>query len=304
MKQSKKILAVILSILITFSLVACSSNTNTTSDKFPMDITDDYGNTATLEKAPERIVSLSPSNTEILFAVGAGDKVVGKTTSCNYPEETSKIEGIVGDYMNVNIETIISLDPDLVIGEYLDEDSVNLLKNSNIAYYGVSYETIDKVFANIENIGKITGNSSEAKKVVDEMKKEKDELMDKVKDAENVRVFVDLGGFYSINDSTFMGEMLKCVGAENIVGDNENAYPQVSLETIIQKDPEIYISLGTPVETLKETAELNNTSAFKNNKVIFYDYGSTEQDILQRPGPRTVQGMELFAKIIHPELFK
>ena len=148
--------------------------------------------------------------------------------------------------MNVNIETIISLDPDLVIGEYLDEDSVNLLKNSNIAYYGVSYETIDKVFANIENIGKITGNSSEAKKVVDEMKKEKDELVNKVKEAESVRVFVDLGGFYSINDSTFMGEMLKCVGAENIVGDNENAYPQVSLETIIQKDPEIYISSQMP----------------------------------------------------------
>lgn len=297
MKNSKKIIAVLIAFMLILSFLGCN-NSSTTSN-----VTDDYGHSITLEKNPTKIVSLSPSNTEILFSLGLGDKIVGVTSYCNYPKETEKIEKI-GDYVSVDIERIIALSPEIVFGEYLDEDKVSLLNEAGIIYYGATYSTLDKVYDNILTFAKLTNTTKKGEKIVSSMKEKEENIISKVSNEKGASIFLDLGDFYTITDDTFIGEMLVKLKATNIAGDiTETNYPQLSLETILEKNPNVYISFLKDKETLEKITGLNNVDAFKNDQVYVYPLGDETQDIISRPGPRSIEAMEILAKILYPELF-
>jgi len=306
--MKKRSLYLLLALLIIVgSISGCSSSTSTVDDNNQqvaetIEITDDFGKVITLEKPAEKIVSLAPSQTEILFAIGAGEKVVGVTTADDYPEEVKEIEK-VGGFDGWNLEMIIALDPDLVInyGQGSEEDNKRF-EEAGIVVASFLPETIDDVMDTIEKIGVLTGNSDKAKEVVADMKSERDEIISKVKDFETKRVFYEVYNdpLMTAGPGSFIDELINLAGGENIAKDADSPYPQYDVEKLIEKNPEVYLipdDSTTTLETLKERPGFENIDAIKNSQVYFLD-----ADIVSRAGPRIIEGLEEIAKAIHPEI--
>jgi iron complex transport system substrate-binding protein len=306
--MKKRSLYLLLALLIiVVSISGCSSTTSPIEDnpqqvEETIEITDDFGKVITLEKPAEKIVSLAPSHTEILFAIGAGEKVVGVTTADDYPEEVKEIEK-VGGFDGWNLEMIISLEPDLVLnyGPGSEEDNKRL-EEAGIVVAGFMPETIDEVINTIEKIGILTGNNDKAKEVVEEMKSERDEIISKVKDLGTKRVFYEVYNdpLMTAGPGSFIDELITLAGGENIAKDDDSPYPQYDVEKLIEKNPEVYLipnDSTTTLETLKERPGFENIDAIKNSQVY-----SLDANIVSRPGPRIIEGLKEIAKAIHPEI--
>ncbi|HOK62373.1 MAG TPA: cobalamin-binding protein [Soehngenia sp.] len=294
-------------LLIVGSISGCSNTTSPAEDNNQqvaetIEITDDFGKVITLEKPAEKIVSLAPSHTEILFAIGAGEKVVGVTTADDYPEEVKDIEK-VGGFDGWNLEMILALEPDLVInyGQGNEEDNKRL-EEAGIVVASFMPETIEGVFDTIEKIGVLTGCSEKANEVVADMKSQRDEIVAKVKDLGTKRVFYEVYNdpLMSAGPGSFIDELITLAGGENIAKDADNPYPQYDVEKLIEKNPEVYLipnDSTTTLETLKERPGFENIDAIKNSQVYFLD-----ANIVSRPGPRIIEGLKEIAKAIHPEI--
>ena len=159
------LLAVLMTALLSLTLLAgCASGTpdGQVSADYPLTISDSYDRQVTIQKLPERIVSLAPSNTEILFALGLGDKVIGVTEVCDYPEEAKAIER-VGGFQGPNMEKIIAAKPDLILADSLTgPEAVEQLQSAGLAVIAVRSDGLEQLFANIELIGQVTGASAQA----------------------------------------------------------------------------------------------------------------------------------------------
>lgn len=270
---------------------------------YPLTITDDLGNEVTFESEPTKIVSIAPSNTEVLFALGLGDKVIGRTEYCNFPEEAKSVE-VVGGFSNPNVELIIALEPDVVFAQYsVEEETKALLESIGINVVIFNPANIDDVIANITTVAEICNVKDKANVLVRDMQTKREDILSKIKEEESKRVFVDLGGFVSTGKGSFLDSMLLELNAINIASDVEGQWPTLTLEKIIDKDPEVYISLYPPVEELKEVEALSGVSAFASDNVLIFPWGTEENNIVQRPGPRVVDGLELYAKAIYPGSF-
>ncbi|MCF6460922.1 cobalamin-binding protein [Clostridium sp. Cult3] len=273
--------------------------------EYPLEIEDQFGNKVVFEEAPEKIVSLAPSNTEILFSLGLGDNVVGVTSFCDYPEEAGTKEQ-VGGFQEINIERIIELETDMVF-QYGpgDENINNSLKEAGIKVISYEPETIDEVIDLINTIGKITGKTLEAEEITKDMMDRRDAIVEKIKDAEKVRVFYEIwhDPLTAAGPGSFMDELMALAGGDNIAKDADSPYPQFDVEKLIEMDPEVYLSADdmeerTP-ESIKQRPGYESITAIKNDKIY-----PLEPNIVSRPGPRIVDALELVAKAIHPELFK
>ncbi len=326
MKKFKKIALFLSLMLIVLSVVGCTpkkesneglkvegvegknqeSNEEVTS--FPIEIEDNFGNKVTIEKEPMKIVSLAPNNTEVLFALGLGDKVIGVTSYCDYPEE-AKTKEIVGDFEGNNLEKIVELNPDLVLvyGAGNEEDN-KVLKDAGIKVLGFLPETIDAVMQDIETVGKATGKNKEAADLIEAMNKKKNEIFETIKGQEEVRVFYEIwhDPLMAAGKGSFMDELITLAGGKNIAEDAEGAYPQYDLEQLIERDPEVYLaSQDMPdktIESIKIRPGYENISAVKNDRIYLFE--GNEANVVSRPGPRIIEALELVAKAIHPELFK
>lgn len=319
MKSLKKFGLYLSLLLVIVTIVGCAPKKNVDKDTidieevqdidvaYPIEIEDSFGNKEIIEKEPMRIVSLAPSNTEMLFTLGLGDKVIGVTSNCNYPEEATTKE-IVGGY-EANIEKIIELDPDLVLVYGAgNEGEVKLLRDAGINVFGFMPETIDGVIADIKIIGKITGTSNTADALIKDMINKRDEIVDIVKGQEKVKVFYEIwhDPLMAAGKGSFMDELITIAGGENIAQDADGAYPEYDLEQLVERDPEVYLtSEDTPektVESVKIRPGFENISAIKNDRI--YIFKEAEADVVSRPGPRIIEALELVAKSIYPELFK
>ncbi len=178
MKNKTKIILLVLTVLfITAFTVGCNkepeitepNNREDVSDGFPLTITDQIGREVTIERLPERIISLSPANTEILYALGLGDKIVGVTDYCDYPEEVATKEKI-GGYSDPNIEKIISLNPDLILATGIYLKPIEELEKLGVPSVAIEPENIDEMLDSIEIIGKATGRHKEAMDLIDNLK--------------------------------------------------------------------------------------------------------------------------------------
>lgn len=272
---------------------------------FPVEITDDFGNKVKFEKAPETIISLAPNNTEILFALGLGDNVVGVTSFCDYPEEALAVEKI-GDFNGINLEKIVELNPDLVLnyGPGNEEDNARL-KEAGIPMLAFLPESIDAVINTINTIGQATGKIEQAKELTNYMMAKKNEILDLVKDAEKKRVFYEIwhDPLMAAGPGSFMDQLIVLAGGTNIAEDAEGDYPQYDLEQLIERNPEVYLTSAdmpdkTP-ESMIARPGFENIEAMKTGNVYVLD-----ANITSRSGPRIVEALELVAKAIHPELFK
>ncbi|QPC45825.1 ABC transporter substrate-binding protein [Mangrovibacillus cuniculi] len=275
------------------------------STSFPLTVTDALGNEVTLEEDPGRIVSLVPSNTEILFAVGAGDEVVGVGDADNYPEEVKSIDKIGG--LELNVEKIISLTPDLVIAHEMVagtfEGALEQLRNAGITVYTVNDAiSIRDVQDTIIDIGKLTAEEENAKEVVSNMNVKIENLRVKTASVETKKsVYVEIDSSpFSVGSGTLMDNMLKEINATNVLGDQEG-WIQVDPESIVSLNPEVILSTygEESVAQIKDRNGWNTVTAVETNQVAAID-----GDIATRPGPRLVDALELFAKAIYPDAFQ
>lgn len=272
---------------------------------YPMEVEDDFGYNTTIETQPSRIISLAPSHTEILFELGLGENVVGVTTYCDYPEQ-AKTKEKVGDSATVNVEKIIELNPDLVV-QYGsgNEESNKRIRDAGITILSYEPESIDEVIALIKRIGDITNTRMPATMITVDMMSKKDYIVNRVNEAEKEKVFYEVWNepLMAAGPGSFLDELITLGGGDNIAKDAQGAYAQFDLEQMIERNPDVYItakdSEDKTVESIKSRQGYDVINAIKNDRVYIL-----EPNIISRPGPRIVDGLELMAKSIHPELFK
>ena len=284
-----------------------SSDTSGTAEEttYPLTITDDLGTEVTIEEEPERVVSLSPANTETLFAIGAGEKVVGRTDYCDYPEEAAEVESI-GSYSSPNTELILSMTPDVVFAsDYIDDSIRSQIEDTGAKVIVFAANDVDSVKKDIELAGQILNLNEGAQEVTETMTQEMDELQEILAGrTEDKSAFIDLGMYYSAGEGSLLGNMLDDIGVTNVAADTGEMWPQLSVEKIIEANPDVYISLYTTAEELQQTSGLQDMDCIKNGAIIYYEGTSQEASMIQRSGPRLVEGTRLLAEQIYPELFE
>ncbi|MCA2000678.1 MAG: cobalamin-binding protein [Chloroflexi bacterium] len=273
--------------------------------------TDALGNDILLAAPAQRIVSLAPSVTESLFAIGAGGQVVGRTDYCNYPEEVAALPSIGGfSAESISVETILSLEPDLVIGgSTYQADVIQALQDSGVPAFVSQPENLAALMDALTLFGQVTGHEEEAAAVVDEMQAKVDAVKTAVSAVpadQRPTVFYEVWHepLMSANGKTFVGELIELAGGVNIFADLPDEYPTVSVEQIVEVDPQFIIGPSSHGDQM--TAEVigaregwGSLSAVKNNAIYIVD-----GDIVSRASPRIVIALEEFAKILHPDLFK
>ncbi|MCX7719938.1 MAG: ABC transporter substrate-binding protein [Dictyoglomus thermophilum] len=297
---NKRRLNLITIILITLLLLSFSF-----SKTFPIILKDDLGRTIAIKKYPERIISLAPSSTEILFAIGAGDKIVGVTDYCNYPKEALAKEK-VGGFSNPNVEKIISLNPDLIVlYKSFPKEIFNQLEKNlpNTNFIVLDPKTYEDVMKDINLLGKALGKEDEARKVYNNMLKTWLEIQKKtisIRKSPKVLFLVWNDPFISVSPSTFLGDLLRKIKAINIVENKEPEYPVLSVEFIVAKNPDIIIigeMSGISINSILNHPLLKETNAVKNKRVY-----TINDDLVFRPGPRLADGLKELFKLIYPEI--
>lgn len=279
---------------------------------FPVTVKDALDEDVVIEKKPEKIISLIPSNTEIVYALENGDAIVGVTDFDNYPEEAMEKEKIGG--MEINIEKMISLKPDLVFAHESTADSaaagLQQLRDAGIAVVVVNdAQSFDGVYTSIEMIGKAIGEQEKAAELVDDMKNRFAELKkqaEAIKADQQKTVFVEVSPapeIYTAGKNTFIDEMLTLIGAKNASGDMEG-WAKVDQEAIVERNPDVVVTTygyysEKPVEQVLGRQGWNNVKAVKDQQVF-----DVHSDLVTRSGPRLAEGAEELAKAIYPDVFK
>ncbi|MGB9791962.1 MAG: ABC transporter substrate-binding protein [Thermacetogeniaceae bacterium] len=273
----------------------------------PVVIRDDSGAEVSIKGVPKRIVSLTPSNTEILFALGLGDRVVGVTTYCNYPPEAKK-KPKIGD-LQTNVEKVVSLNPDLVVAKWtMNKDAVVKLRKLNIPVLCVEPESIAGVYHAIELIAKATGTMEKGEKLIAEMKSEIQKVQEKVAaipQSKRLKVFIEIGDdpLYTAGSDTFVHELVSLAGGVNIAADIKG-YQMYNSETVVEKNPDVILAADSYYVDVQKSIQKRpgwtSIEAVRKGRVIT----DIDPDLLSRPGPRSAEAVKAIAAALYPELFK
>jgi iron complex transport system substrate-binding protein len=310
-----KKLSVLLSLLLVGSVILSACATPATPTAAPtassLTLTDGLGRTVILKTAAERIVSLAPSVTEMLFAIGAGSQVVGRDSFSNYPEAASSIQDVGGSNGNYSYETITSLHPDLVIAAEINTaDQVKALENLGLTvYYLANPVDFTDLFNEMLTLGKLSGHENEAKTASDALTHRVEAVSSAIaKAASKPTVFYELDGTDPANPWTtgpgsFMDQMITLAGGKNVGTDLSSQWAQISIETLLVKNPDLIIlgdgNYGISVDQVAARTGWDKLSAVQQKHIYTFN-----DDLVSRAGPRMVDGLEALAKLIHPELFK
>ncbi|HEY0385802.1 MAG TPA: cobalamin-binding protein [Pyrinomonadaceae bacterium] len=269
------------------------------------EVTDEAGRRVRLPARPERIVTLAPNLTEIVYAVGAGDRLVGNTTYCDYPPEAKRVTK-VGDTLQPNIEQIIALRPQLVLVSTASqlEAFTRQLNEQGIAVYVTDPRSLEDVFRSIESLGELLGEAERAARLVEELRGRALLVEQTVKSAPPVRVFyqVSAAPLYTIGRDAFLTDLIARAGGQSVTADVPGAFPRYSDEAALASQPDAIVIPVDPTmdqSNARPASSLENSAAVKGGRVY-----RINGDLLSRPGPRLVEGLEQLAHALHPEAFK
>ncbi len=262
---------------------------------------DDLGHGIVIPLHVTRVVSLAPSVTENLFAAGAGDRVVGVTTYCNYPDAAKTIAK-VGDTLNPNMETIVSLRPEIVFVSSASqlEAFTNTLEQNGIAVYVTDPTTLDGIFRGIEKFGSIFETEETVAKLLPLLENRVDAVRDSVNEGKRVRVFVQFSRepLFTAGKESYLNAIIEKAGGESVTANVGSSFPKLSKETAAALQPEVII-LSDSDDNQQPNDAFRNSPAVKDGRVY-----KVNADILSRPGPRLVDALEQIAKNLHPKAFK
>lgn len=298
----KKIIALPIIIAIFISLSAGCSSVNDRIQK-EQSVKDSLGREIIIGQYPKKIISLAPAITEILFAIGLDQEIIGVSDYCDYPEK-AKAKAKMGGFQNPNVELVASKDPDMVfISAGVQEEFIRKLEEINIKVVVLDADTIEQVIANIELAGQLTGKEEPAQKVAADMKAKLAEITAKVKDRPKPKVFFEVWDdpLMSAGSGSFINNMIETAGGNNVAATSKERYYNYSVEKLLETNPDIYIINShshTPADIKKRTGYMT-LSAVQNDKVFMID-----DNLISRAGPRVIQGLEAMARYFHPEAFK
>ena len=294
-------------------MTACTPQATPTTAPVATDITltDGLSREIKLAGAAQRVVSLAPSNTEILFAVGAGSQVVGRDEFSDYPAEAAAVASVGGSMGQYSVEAIVALKPDLVLAAEINTpELVKQLEDLGLTvYYLRNPLTLEELYVNLEIVGQLTGHT--VSDLVDSLQARVKAVDEKVALASaRPTVFYEIDATdaskpYSYGPGTFGDLLITRAGAENLVtlAGITDSYPQVSLEQIVATNPGIIIlgdsMWGVTVDSVLTRPGWESLDAVKNKNIFAFD-----DNLVSRPGPRLVDGLEQLAKLLHPDLFK
>jgi iron complex transport system substrate-binding protein len=271
---------------------------------FPRTVTDDAGRTVVISKSPQRIVSLAASNTEILYALGLGSRIVAVDQYSDYPPE-AKQKPRIGGFANPDIEQIAAGTPDLIFATGIHAKSVvPNLETHGLPVLVVEPKTLEDVLGRILLIGQVTGEEAKARALAQQLRTRMDEVTARVKGAARPRVFFEISTeLYTAGPGSFIDDMIAHAGGQNIAADAAKPWPQLSQESVVLKDPEV-ILLGnaTGAETIDKVRTRpgwREIAAVKSGRIIAID-----ADLTHRPGPRIFGGLEAIARALHPDRFE
>ena len=294
----------VLGLVVCLALFSACTPRGTANQGPSREITDDAGRRVSIPVKVDRVISLAPNLTEIVFAVGAGDRLVGRTSYCDYPPEAKKIPA-VGDTIHPNLEPIIALKPQVVLVSTASQLEVftQQLKGQNIAVFVTDPHDLEGVFRSIEQIGEIVGEKDKANQLVQKLQERTSAVQQAVKYEPLVKVFYQASGepLYTAGRDSFVTDLIRRAGGASVTADVPGAWPKFSNESALAARPEAVIlptggSMGAANANVAEA--LRQSPAVLNGRVY-----KINDDHLARPGPRLVDGLEEMARALHPDAF-
>jgi iron complex transport system substrate-binding protein len=256
-----------------------------------------------VKEEPRRIVALAPNLTEILYFLGLGDRVVGVTKYSYYPPAAA-LKPKVGTYINLNVERIISLSPDLVIGtaDGNEPGVVDLLEQAGIAVFIVNPRNMRQVIDTVATLGRVCGLPEKGRALSKELSKRVDRIVEKTRPRRRPLVLLQINvrPIMSVNRNTYLHDLILLAGGRNMTQDSPITYPRISLEEVIRRKPEVIVISsmergGRFEEARREWLKWTSIPAAKNKRVHLID-----SDLIDRPSTRIVEGLEAMARILHP----
>ena len=271
----------------------------------PRTFVDDAGRKIFIADPPTRIVSLAPSVTEILFAIGAGDRVVGVTSFCNFPPEALAKPKVGGAFPN--LEVVLSLKPTLVLAprDFIRPDMVAKLDQLKIPLFILESNSIEDVLRHIQTVGRMLGRTEQSDAVAGDLRRRVTEVKTRTAGATRPRVFYVLNSdpLMTAGPGSFIHQLIELAGGTNVAAGAPVPYPRLSLEEVIRQDPQVILfpvgdEEGIPDQEQQRWLRWPTLSAVKQNRFV-----RIPSVLLDRPGPRVVDGLERLARQLHPDLF-
>lgn len=268
----------------------------------PRTFVDALGRKIYLAQAPVRIVSLAPSLTETLYAIGAGERVVGVTPFCDFPPEAARKPKV--GYIRPNLESILALRPDLVVApvEFLRADLLTRLEQLKIATFIVQAKTVEDIFAQVQTLGRMLKLSGAADRVATDLRRRVADLKQQTDHVSRPRLLYVLNTdpLITVGPGSFIHHLIELAGGTNVAADAKAPYPRLSMEAVLKEDPELILFPVGEAEGIPETEQQrwrrwDSLSAVKDGR-----FHQVDANLLNRPGPRIVEGLEMLVRILHP----
>lgn len=282
---------------------AAAASPSAKQTQYPLTIKDSTGTDITFEKAPERIVTLAPSETESVYAAGGGAKIVAVDKWSDYPED-AKSKPRIGD-MTTNAEAVLASTPDIVFASgSSNKKAVEALRKLNVKVFASDPTTIEQAIARVELFGQILNTQEQAKKAVDEMRADVKKVTDAVKNAPKKRVYLEFNPGWTVGDGEYMNEIVGLAGGINIAATKKGWY-KIDPEDIIKSNPEVIVytkdeaGMGSILDEMNKRPGWEAIDAMKNKKTY-----AVESNLVSRVGPRVTKGLVEVAKAIHPDLVR
>jgi iron complex transport system substrate-binding protein len=266
---------------------------------FPMTVNDDEGAETTLEAPPERIVTFAPSHTEIVFALGLGDRLVGVSGDFDdYPPEAQDIESIGGaGGVEPNIEKVVALEPDILLTAFIGGEWKDGLRELDVPVFTTLASSLDDAVADIEVIGGLLGAEEEGRALADDLTAQAEAVETDAAGVPRVTCFLDFGDLFTAGPGSLEFDLLQRAGCDPVTASTDEPYPQWSAEQLVEDDPHVYLAAeGTSVEQVARQPGLEDLTAVRQGRIEEVD-----SDLISRPGPRMVEGLEALAAALHGE---
>jgi iron complex transport system substrate-binding protein len=304
-------------LVATFLLAACAPAATPVPTAAPtaadmaIRLTDGMNRAVSLAAPAKKIVSLAPSNTEILFAVGAGSQVIGRDDLSDYPAEVKKLPSVGGSMGKFNYEQLAQLQPDLVLASSLNTpEQIKAIEDLKLTVYVLANPTeLNGLFANLVTVGTLSAHSDDAMNLVASLKTRQMKVLDALANLKDrPTVFYELDASdpakpYTVGANTFIDILISMAGGKNIGANLKGDSPQISQEELLAQNPAVILlgdaAYGTAPDQVAKRPGWGAIQAVKDNKVFAFD-----DNTVSRPGPRMLDGLETLAKLLHPEAVK
>ena len=289
--------------LILLSSLIWAPHAHSSSQRFK----DEVGREVIVLFPPKKIISLAPNITEILFSLGLDQEIVGVSIHCNFPEKVqSKVR--VGSYISLDFEKIVSLKPDLIIatGAGNTRDMVERLERLGFPTYVIFPKNVEDVIRSVGHLSQLVGREKEGVEIIQEMKRRRERVVELTQGLPRPRVFLQIGEVpvVTVGKNSFADDLIRLAGGDNVAGNEKEMYPRFGMEEILKRSPEVILissmnPKGNYQKVLQEWSRWKTIPAVKNGRIHLLD-----SDLIDRPSPRIIEGLEEMARILHPEKFK